>query len=142
MIPASHCECVGLGGVCTSDADCQRRGGTTCVDHVGHTLVTYRLAGTGGLLGAIKIDGSEYGLWGPSPTAVLVRGGCGTNAFLQGSVPPLQPAETVCPAYYHPGAEITLQASAFDLGVGSAAGRRLLLRRRVHWLGQRVHRHG
>ena len=110
VIPASHCECVGLGGVCTSDADCQRRGGTTCVDHVGHTLVTYRLAGTGGLLGAIKIDGSEYGLWGPSPTAVLVRGGCGTNAFLQGSVPPLQPAETVCPAYYHPGAQITLQA--------------------------------
>ena len=137
VIPASYCECGGLGGVCTSDADCQRRGGTTCVDHVGHTLVTYRLAGTGGLLGAIKIDGSEYGLWGPSPTAVLVRGGCGTNAFLQGSVPPLQLAETVCPTYYHPGAEITLQAWRSTSGVASAAGRWHLLRRRVHGLGRR-----
>ena len=88
VIPASYCECGGLGGVCTSDADCQRRGGTTCVDHVGHTLVTYRLAGSGGLLGAIKIDGSEYGLWGPSPT-----GGPGTRGLRHQRLPAgLRPA--------------------------------------------------
>ncbi len=110
VIAASFCECVGLGGVCTSDADCQRRGGTTCIDHVGHTLVTYRLAGSGGLLGALMIGGTEYGVWGPPEGGVLVRGGCGTAAFLQGAVTPLRPDETICPAYYHPGARITLEA--------------------------------
>ena len=107
----SYCACTGLGGACHSDADCAVRGGTTCVDVIGHTLGTYRLAGTGGRLGAIKIDGTEYGAWeGIGGSGVLIRGGCGTAAFTQGGVTPVAPGDTVCPAYYHPGAVIDLQA--------------------------------
>jgi hypothetical protein len=136
VIPASYCACTDLGGACHSDADCVRRGGTTCVDVIGHTLGTYRLAGSGGRLGAIKIDGSEYGAWGVGGTGVLIRGGCGTAAFLQGAVPPVNPGEEVCPAYYHPGAVIELQAKREMSALTAPPGGGIYCRSRfVGWSG-------
>lgn len=113
VIPASFCECMPGGGSCTRDADCFLG---TCVDHVGHTLVTYQFAGPGGRFGAIRIDGTESGLFSV-PTGVGVLGGCGTPAFTQGVVDELPPERRSCSAYYHPGAMLEIHAGQSIHGV-------------------------
>lgn len=120
ILPASFCACTGgIQSPCTSDAFCQTYGEGTCVDRVGHTLVTYELAGSGGRLGAIGVNGTEVGLYdvvmgGQHGLGAL--GNCGTAALTQGLIVPLDPGMTTCAAYYHPGAALTLTAKKAIVG--------------------------
>jgi hypothetical protein len=112
IIPASYCQCAGGDHLtCTSDALCETYDEGQCVDHVGHTVVTFRLAGSGARLGALQIDarqidGGDDGL-ADFPGGVDVRRDCGST----GDNPvPVPAADTVCPTFYHPGTTVTIAA--------------------------------
>ena len=79
------------------------------MDHVGHTVVTFRLAGSGGRLGALQIDGGDDGLVYVHG-GVGVRTGCGSAGFTEGNPVPVPAAYTVCPTFYHPGTTVTITA--------------------------------
>jgi hypothetical protein len=128
VVPASFCECTIGYDVCTSDAGCSFGRGT-CVDHVGHTKITFKYAGSGGRLGAMLIETPnddpthpDEGLFDfNNGQGVGVLGGCGTPAFTQGAVTPLALDKTSCAAYYHPGTDIVIQA-AQNLTAAGAPG--------------------
>ena len=110
IFPASFCECTGGNHLtCTSDALCETSDEGQCVDHVGHTVVTFRLAGSGGRLGALQIDGGDDGLVYVHG-GVGVRIGCGSAGFTEGNPVPVPAAYTVCPTFYHPGTTVTITA--------------------------------
>ena len=107
IIPASYCQCAGGDHLtCTSDALCETYGEGQCVDHVGHTVVTFRLAGSGARLGALQIDGGDDGL-ADFPGGVDVRRDCGST---EDNPVPVPAADTVCPTFYHPGTTVTITA--------------------------------
>src|SRR5262249_13039902 len=110
VIPASFCECSGGNRAkCTSDAVCQLHDEGTCEDHVGHTVVTFRLSGSGGRLGALQIGGGDDG---PRdvPRGVGVRTGCGAAGFRQRVPAPAPGDELSCPTFYPPGETVTIPA--------------------------------
>jgi hypothetical protein len=110
IIPASFCQCTGGNHLtCTSDALCERYGEGQCVDHVGHTVVTFRLAGSGARLGALLIHGGDDGLVDVAG-AIGIRIGCGSAGFTQRNPVPVPAADTACPTFYHPGTTITITA--------------------------------
>ena len=110
IIPASYCQCTGGNHhTCTSDALCETYGEGQCVDHVGHTVVTFRLAGSGARLGALLIHGGGDGLVDVAG-GVGVRVGCGSAGFMQGNPVPVAAADTACPTFYHPGTTVTITA--------------------------------
>jgi hypothetical protein len=110
IIPASYCQCTGDSHLtCTSDALCEGYGEGQCVDHVGHTVVTFRLAGSGARLGALLIDGGDDGLVDVAG-GVGVRIGCGSTGFTQGNPVPVPAADIACPTFYHPGTTVTITA--------------------------------
>src|SRR5262245_288088 len=110
IIPASYCQCTGDSHLrCTSDALCETYGEGQCEDHVGHTVVTFRLAGSGARLGALHIDGGDDGLVDVAGV-VAVRTGCGSAGFTQGNPVPVPAADTACPTFYHPGTTVTITA--------------------------------
>jgi len=110
VIPASFCQCTGGNHLtCTSDALCEAYSEGQCVDHVGHTVVTFRLAGSGARLGALLIEGGHDGLV-DMPGGVGVRIGCGSAGFTQGNPVPVPAADTACPTFYHPGTTVTITA--------------------------------
>lgn len=123
ILPASYCECSGGNHMtCTTHAYCASIGQGTCIDHVGHTKVTFAFAGQGGRLGAVQIatpedDDFNDGLFDfNNGQGVGVLGGCGTPAFTQGTVPPLALDKTSCAAYYHPGTLIVVRAAQHLIG--------------------------
>ncbi len=110
VIPASFCRCSGGSHTtCTSDAICQQSGEDTCVDVVGHTVVTFRLAGSGARLGALQIDGGGDGLV-DVPGGVGVRIGCGSAGITEWSPVPVSADDIVCPTFYHPDTTVTVTA--------------------------------
>jgi hypothetical protein len=110
IIPASFCECTdGNHLTCTSDALCERYGEGQCVDHVGHTVVTFRLAGSGARLGALHIDGGGDGLVDVLG-GVVVRMRCGSADSTKDNPVPVPAADIVCPTFYHPGTTVTVTA--------------------------------
>jgi hypothetical protein len=110
IIPASFCACTGGDHrTCTSDALCETYGEGQCVDHVGHTVVTFRLAGSGARLGALQIDGGGDGLVDVLG-GVGVRIGCGSAGFTEGNPVPVPAVDTACPTFYHPGTTVTITA--------------------------------
>src|SRR5262249_58130703 len=103
VIPASFCQCTGGNHLtCTSDALCEAYSEGQCVDHVGHTVVTFRLAGSGARLGALLIEGGHDGLV-DMPGGVGVRIGCGSAGLTQGNPVPVLAGGTGGPTFYHPG---------------------------------------
>ena len=76
------------------------------MDHVGHTVVTFRLAGSGARLGALQIDGGDDGL-ADFPGGVDVRRDCGST---EDNPVPVPAVDTSCPTFYHPGTTVTITA--------------------------------
>jgi hypothetical protein len=110
VIPASFCRCSGgTHTTCSSDAICQQLGEATCVDIVGHTVVTFRLAGSGARLGALQIDGGDDGLVDVLG-GVGVRIGCGSAGITEGAPVAVPAGDIVCPTFYHPGRTVTVTA--------------------------------
>jgi len=113
VIPASSCRCSGGNHTaCASDAICEQLGEDTCVDVVGHTVVTFRLAGSGARLGALRIDGGDDGVMDGS-RGVGIRTGCGSAGITEWVPAPVSGDDLVCPTYYHPGKTITVTARRF-----------------------------